>query len=182
MSALVRAGQAALVLLAAVALLAVGGAILLAMETATPGSQPERVVAVQAGPYALSVRLYKDPAQAGLALPFALIPDPATPGPLIFVVESIPGAGVDATPVRATLGPPSGSGAGSVQGAAELPVRGEWQLHIAVDGPAGPGAVDVPITATAPPPIPSWLGWSLGLVPLAALLAFVLRQQAPAAS
>ena len=54
-------------------------------------------------------------------------------------------------------------------------------LHLTVTGPAGRGDADVPLTVTAPPPIPHWLGWALGLLPLAALLLFLLAQRPRAA-
>jgi len=64
-----------------------------------------------------------------------------------------------------------------VQGAAEIPVQGLWHLQITVDGASGRGEADVPITATAPPAIPGWLGWTIGFVPLAGLLLFLLMQR-----
>jgi hypothetical protein len=33
---------------------------------------------------------------------------------------------------------------------------------------------DVPIIATAPPAIPDWLGWLIGLIPLYGLLIFLV--------
>jgi hypothetical protein len=50
-------------------------------------------------------------------------------------------------------------------------------LHIAINGSAGPGEVEVPIVAVAPPAIPDWTGWLIGLIPLYGVLAFLLMQR-----
>jgi hypothetical protein len=168
-----RVWQGLLLLLGGVALLGVVGEIAYAVAATQPGSVPARVVAVAAGPYPLTVRLYKDPAQAGFALPFTIVPDPSEAPSLTFVVESEPGPDVDATPIRASLGPDPQT-PGVIQGAAEITVQGSWNLHIQVIGPSGPGAVDIPISASAPPEVPGWLGWLVGLIPVYGLGIFVL--------
>jgi hypothetical protein len=71
-----------------------------------------------------------------------------------------------------------------VQGTAEVTVHGDWSMRIAVSGLSGPatGSVDLPVTA--PPALPVWLGWFVGLVPLYGLLGFVLllrKRKAPVA-
>ncbi len=138
-----------------------------------PGSTPARVVHVNAGPYPLTVNLYKDPANAGFALPFSITIQQVKASALSFSVSSIPYHGVDATPIRASLT----SIASGVQGAAEISVRGSWYLSITVHGPAGQGSATVPIVATAPPAIPQWLGWLVGFIPLYGLLLFLLMQR-----
>jgi hypothetical protein len=166
-------------------LLAVGGVafLFLTIEVAfsiaatTHGSTPARVVQVTAGPYALTVSLYTDPARAGFALPFAIAPEPPVSGTLTYAVNSVPGPDVDATPVHASLSKDAQVPNG-VQGEAEITVQGDWSLQVVVNGPAGQGEADVPVTATAPPPMPPWLAWSLGFLPLVGLLAFLLLQRA----
>jgi hypothetical protein len=166
-------------------LLAVGvvACIFLAIEIAlsiaatTHGSTPARTVRVTAGPYALTVSLYTDPARAGFALPFAIAPELPTSGTLTYQVTSVPGFDVDATPVHASLSKDARVPNG-VQGEAEITVQGDWSLQVVVNGPAGQGEADVPVTATAPPLMPSWLAWSLGFLPLVGLLAFLLLQRA----
>jgi hypothetical protein len=64
-----------------------------------------------------------------------------------------------------------------VQGAAEITVQGTWTLDILVTGSAGQGEVSIPITATAPPAIPTWLGWVIGGIPLYGLLVFLFSQR-----
>jgi hypothetical protein len=136
-----------------------------------PGSTPVRVNHVTAGPYRLVVSMYTYPARAGFALPFAVAPEQAVNGSLTFHIDSVPGQHVDANPVRATFSANPGVRNG-VQGAAEITVQGSWALQIQVDGPAGRGIASVPVTATALPPIPNWLGWLLGYIPFYVLIAF----------
>ena len=144
----------------------------ISIAATTHGDTPVRVEHIMAGPYPLTLNLYKDPANAGYALPFAITTQ--TQGPLTYNVTSVPAYGIHATPVRAGLTPDGHNG---VNGAAEIPVRGVWTLHILVNGPAGPATADALITATAPPPIPIWLGWLIGLIPLYGLFAFLLSQR-----
>jgi hypothetical protein len=138
-----------------------------------PGKTPARVDHVTAGPYHLVVSMYTYPANAGFALPFAVAPEQAVNGSLTFHIESLPGQHVDANPVRATFSadPKVHNG---IQGAAEITVKGPWTLQVQVDGPAGQGVASVPVTATALPPIPTWLGWFLGFIPFYVLITFFL--------
>ena len=169
--------QRVLLIAGLVALIAVLVELAVSVAATTHGSTPARVVRVTAGPYPLTISLYKSPANAGYALPFAIAPEQSTSGSLTYDVSSIPAHGIHATPVRAGLSPDPNVHNG-IQGTAEITVQGAWTLHIAVDGPSGHGEADVPITATAPPAIPNWLGWLIGLIPLYGLLAFLLTQRA----
>lgn len=141
----------------------------LAVAATTHGNDPVRVVKTNAGPYPLTVDLYKYPANAGFALPFS-ITAPASSGNLTYSVTSVPGEEVSATPVHATLT----NRGHTAQGSAEIPVQGHWTLEITVVGSAGSAQALVPITATAPPPVPGWLGWLVGLIPIYGLLIFLL--------
>lgn len=160
-------------ILAFIALLA---EIALSVEATMHGNTPTRVVHVVAGPYHLKVSLYTYPANAGFALPFAIAPEQSVQGTLTYNVTSIPDEGVHATPVHASISPDANVSNG-VQGSAEITVQGQWGLDILVNGPAGSGEVDIPLTATAPPAIPDWLGWLIGLIPLYGLLIFLLLQR-----
>ena len=144
----------------------------ISIAATTHGDTPVRVEHLNAGPYPLTLNLYKDPANAGYALPFAITTQAQSP--LTYNVTSVPAHGIHATPVRAGLTPDGHNG---VNGAAEIPVRGVWTLHIVVNGSAGQASVDAPITATAPPAIPLWLGWLIGLIPIYGLFAFLLSQR-----
>ena len=141
-----------------------------------PGPTPVHVVHTNAGPYPLTVNLYKYPANAGFAVPFATVPDQSISGPLTFRIESQPGEGVSATPVRATFTTTPNVRTG-IQGAAEITVKGPWLLVIRVQGSAGQASVSVPVTATALPPLPTWLGWIIGFIPFYVLGLFFLAQR-----
>ena len=138
-----------------IALLAVGGEISYSIAATTHGSTPVRVVQVHAGPYPLTVSLYTYPAHASYALPFAIAPQRPISGTLTYHITSVPDpSDVPATPVRASLSPDPNVRNG-VQGDAEITVQGQWTLDIIVTGSAGQGEASVPITATAPPAIPT---------------------------
>src|SRR5229473_8512544 len=147
--------QRTLLVTGIVALIALVVEIGLSIAATTHGSIPKRVVHVTAGPYALTVSLYDDPANAGFALPFAIAPQQLVNGHLTFNVSSIPGKAVHATPVRASIGPDPNV-PGGIQGDAEITVQGPWVLHIVVDGAAGHGVVDVPNNGDCTPGDP-WL-------------------------
>jgi len=160
-----------------VALLAVAGEILYSIAATTHGSTPVRVVQVHAGPYPLTVSLYTHPAHASYALPFAIAPQRSISGTLTYDVSSIPDeSDAPATPVRASLSPDPNVRNG-VQGDAEITVQGLWTLDIVVTGSSGQGEAVVPITATAPPVLPTWLGWVIGFIPLYGLFVFLLSQR-----
>jgi hypothetical protein len=172
-----KAFQFLLLAVGVIALLAVGGEIIYSVAATTHGSAPARVVQVKAGPYPLTISLYTYPAHASYALPFAIAPQQPIRGALTYNVTSVPDrSDVPATPVRASLSPDPNVPSG-VQGAAEITVQGKWILDIIVTGRAGQGEASVPITATAPPAIPTWLGWAIGFIPLYGLLVFLLLQR-----
>ena len=168
--------QMLLLAFGAISMIFLLGAIVASALATMHGSSPARIDNVTAGPYRLKVSLYDYPANAGFALPFAIAPQAPVQGPLTFSVSSIPGQGVDATPVKASFNPDPHT-PGGIQGNAEITVHGLWNLHIAVTGPAGQGVVDVPVVATALPAIPSWLGWFLGLIPVYGICGFLLVQR-----
>ncbi len=180
-----KAFQLGLLVAGIIGTLALGAMITLSLLATMHSSTPARVQQVTAGPYQLKVSLYADPANAGFALPFAIAPQQPLHGGLTYTVVSVPGQGVKATPVKASLSPDANV-PGGVQGEAEIPVSGSWTLQIAVDGPQGHGSTIVPITATAPPAVPGWLGWLVGLLPFYTIIALLViywrrREQAQAA-
>lgn len=171
-----KALQRILLAVGAGALLILIVEIVLSIAATMHGSTAARMVQVHVGPYPLTVSLYKDPASAGFALPFAIAPQQPQSGLLTYDVSSIPGTGVVATPIHASLTPDTNVRNG-VQGAAEITVRGKWNLLVSVDGPLGHAEATIPVTATAPPAIPQWLGWLIGFIPLYGLLALLLLQR-----
>ena len=140
-----------------------------------PSATPARVDHVTAGPYHLTVSVYTNPANAGYALAFAVAPTQAINGSLTYQTSSVPGQGVDATPIRATFHADPNIRNG-IQGAAEITVKGPWTLRVTVNGAAGQGVATIPITAVALPPVPVWLGWSVGFVPFYVLCVFFAMQ------
>jgi hypothetical protein len=164
--------------LALVVLLA---AIALQVAAAQQSSTPAKVVSVDTGRYMLTVGLSKDPAQAGYALPFTIAPAQPVNGRLTYTVSAVPGLGVDATPVNASL-TPDAKVPNRVSGTVEITVRGPWTLHITVDGPAGLGIGDVPITAQAAGVIPTWIAWAIGLAPVIGIALYIWAQRRPARS
>jgi hypothetical protein len=171
-----RWAQRALAAAAALALVGLLVAIALQIAATQPGSKPAKVVGVRAGPYPLDVSLYRDPADAGYALPLALAPAQPVQGPLTYTVMSVPGPGVDATAVNASLGADPRTVNGVV-GAVEITVQGPWFLRIQVDGPGGSGIASVPITAKPAVVIPTWIAWPIGLIPAIGLTLFFIAQR-----
>jgi len=149
--------------------------LVISIAATFPGTTPARVDHVTAGPYHLTVSLYTNPANAGYALAFAVAPTQAVDGSLTYQTSSLPGQGVDATPIRATFHADPNVRNG-IQGAAEITVKGPWTLQVTVDGAAGQGVANIPITAVALPPIPVWLGWTIGFVPFYVLCVFFVMQ------
>jgi hypothetical protein len=173
---MLRWAQRALAAAAVLTLLGLLVAIGLQIAATQPGTTPAKVVDVQAGPYPLRVSLYKDPADAGYPLPVAISPAQPAQGPLTYTVLSVPGSGVDATAVNASLGADPRTPNGVV-GAVEITVQGPWVLRIMVDGPSGSGSASVPITAKPAVVIPPWIAWPIGLIPALGLTLFVLAQR-----
>jgi hypothetical protein len=149
--------------------------LVISIAATFPGTTPARVDHVTAGPYHLTVSLYTNPANAGYALAFAVAPTQAVDGSLTYHTYSLPGQGVDATPIRATFHADPNVRNG-IQGAAEITVKGPWTLQVTVNGSAGQGVANIPITATALPPIPVWLGWTIGFAPFYVLCVFFVMQ------
>ena len=156
-------------LCAMLALLALGGAPAYAQA-----SQPLKTIDVQVGSYPLRVSYYSE-VQGGGALEFGIAPQPGGAVPGSYVVMAVPGTTVNAVPVRASL-ERDPERPGGVRGSVNLPVSGQWMLSVDVIGPLGHAAADVPILAAAPPAIPVWLGWLIGLLPVWVLVGFVLWQ------
>jgi hypothetical protein len=131
----------------------------------------------QVGPYLIEIGLDRDPPRTGqdLALTVRALPGGATlqsPPTGRVTVIAVPGPGTDATQTRLTILQPEAHDRSSYAGEVRLPVRGAWTLEIEVGGAAGPAVTSLPIDVDGPPPIPVWLGWLVGLSPLAGLAWF----------
>ncbi|GCF09796.1 hypothetical protein [Dictyobacter arantiisoli] len=167
--------QRLMLVLGVIALIVVLIDLGISIAATIPSTTPARVEQVKAGPYQLTVSLYRYPASAGYGLPFAVAPSSATSGSPTYQVYSVPGSGVDATPVRATFSPDPNVHNG-IKGAAEITVQGPWTLQITVNGSQGQSVAIVSFPATTLPAIPIWLGWLVGFLPFYILGGFFLMQ------
>lgn len=137
---------------------------------------PAKVVSINAGPYPLNVTLYNDPANAGYSLPFAIRTTSGTSDRLVYDVSAVPAPGTIGSIVHASMNTGTMT-AGGIPGNVSITVRGNWSLHIVVNGPNGQGEANVPFTATAPPAIPAWFAWLIGFIPLYGIVLFLLSQR-----
>jgi hypothetical protein len=135
---------------------------------------------VQAGPYRLRVE-YLNSLTGGKDLEFRMQLEQGTFAAFTARVRAVPGTSVDAVPVQATLRPvPNAQNA--LLGTIHIPVRGLWLLDVYLNGPRGEGIANVPVLASTPATIPTWLGWLIGLMPVFAVFGFIVvraRQPAP---
>jgi len=136
------------------------------------GTEPLKTLKVRIGQYPMIVNYYTDP-RGGQALVFSLEPEITPSGPLRYEVTAIPGTTVDAVPVKAALAPDPDHPNG-VQGTVNLPVSGQWLLNVVIVGPYGTTYDDVPVLAAAPPALPEWVGWMIGLIPVWAILGLII--------
>jgi hypothetical protein len=130
-----------------------------------------RTDAYAAGPYTVTVTR-QDPVDVDHAEAFGLALTPADGAGVVAI--TLPGPGTAARPGRATTTP--GARPGVYVVTTSFSVRGAWVLAIDVSGVRGRGRAVVPVTVAAPGAIPQWLGWTIGLSPLAVLLPFLATQ------
>jgi FixH len=128
-----------------------------------------RTEELSAGPYLLSVQLYDDPVGVGQPLEITVRSLPGGPALEDATVTGVPGLVTEATQTRETTMQQETAEPGSYVGEVSLPVRGAWDIQIRASGPAGEGTASVPVTVAVPGAIPVWLGWMVGLSPLAGL-------------
>jgi hypothetical protein len=136
--------------------------------------EPLKSISVRIGPYPVTVHYYTEP-RGGQELLFAIEPEAGAIAPTDYRATAIPGTLVSAVPVKASL-QPDPDHPNAVQGRVNIPVSGQWLLYVEVEGPFGSSFEDVPILAGAPPAIPEWLGWLIGLTPVWAILGVILWQ------
>jgi hypothetical protein len=147
---------------------------------------PLKTVHGRVGPYPVAINYYGEPI-GGLDLVFTIVPDASLglpPGAITYAAVAVPGTTTNAVPVAARLEADPDNPAG-VAGTVNLPVSGDWLLHIEMDGPLGHFDYDFPILAGAPPAVPEWAGWLVGLLPVAVALGFIgsqARRAAPPSS
>lgn len=166
-----KATQIFLLLFAIGSLLVTGVAFNRIVLASTIHGAPVRFVETTAGEYPLKVAFYTDPINAGDAIPFAIASASDTQGTLRYTVTATPGLGVSGTLTQSSMSTQQSTPYGT-PGNIMFVTRGNWTMHIVVSGPAGQGQADIPITAVAPPAMPTWLAWNIGLLPLYGLLIF----------
>lgn len=167
--------QLMLGLLAIVALVVTGIAFYQIVLASTIHGAPVRFIGTQAGPYSFKLALYSDPINASEVVPFNIAVAPGTQGPLTYQVTASPGPGVPGSLAQGDVNAQQSTPYG-VPGSITLVTRGMWTLHVVISGPAGQGVAAIPLTAVAPQPIPAWLAWNIGLLPLYGLLLFWMVQ------
>jgi hypothetical protein len=170
-----KAIQFVLCLFAVCALIVTGIAFYQIVLASTIHGAPVRFINAQAGPYPLKLALYNDPINAGDAIPFAIAVASGARGPLTYQVTASPGPGVPGSLAQGDVNMQQSTAYG-VPGSITLVTRGPWTLHIVISGPAGQGEAVIPLTAVAPPALPAWLAWNIGLLPLYGLLLFWVAQ------
>jgi hypothetical protein len=163
--------QVLLLLFAIGALIVTGAAFYSIVLAANIHGAPVRFVDTTAGAYPLKVAFYADPINAGDVILFAIAPASGTQESLHYTVTATPGPGVSGSLTQSDLGAPQSTPYGT-PGSITFVTRGNWTMHIVVNGAAGQGQADIPITAVAPSAIPTWLAWNIGLLPLYGLLVF----------
>lgn len=163
--------QFVLCALAIAALIVTGISFYQIVLASTVHGAPVRFIDAPAGPYKIRLTLYSNAINAGDAIPFDIAPAPGTQGPLTYQVTATPGPGVSGSLTQSDLYPQQSTPYGT-PGSITFVTRGSWTLHIAVNGPQGPAQANIPVTAVAPPAIPAWIAWNIGLLPAYGLLIF----------
>jgi hypothetical protein len=167
--------QVLLLLFAVGSLIVTGIAFYRIVLASTIHGAPVRFVETTAGPYHIKVAFYNNPINAGDIIPFAIAPASGTQGPLNYTVTATPGPGVSGSLTQSDISSQQSTPYGT-PGSITFVTRGDWTMHITVNGSIGRGEADIPITAVAPPAIPTWLAWNIGLLPAYGLLVFWITQ------
>ena len=167
--------QVLLLLFAVGSLIVTGIAFYRIVLASTIHGAPVRFVDTTAGPYSIKVAFYNNPINAGDAIPFAIASTSRTQRPRSYTVTATPGPGVSGSLTQSDISAQQSSPYGT-PGSITFVTRGAWTMHITVNGSAGQGQTDIPLTAVAPPAIPAWLAWNIGLLPVYGLLVFWITQ------
>ena len=172
---MLKAIQLVLCLFAVAALVVTGVAFYQIVLVSTIHGAPTRFIDTTAGPYHIKLALYSDTINAGDAIPFNIAVVSGGQGPLSYQVTARPGPGVPGSLAQGDVNAQQSTSYG-VPGSITLVTRGQWTLNIVINGSAGQGNAAIPLTAVAPPALPSWLAWNIGLLPVYGLLLFWVAQ------
>ncbi len=135
---------------------------------------PARTIPLTVGPYQFELNAYSWPPHTDQEVEISLAPSGADALPRSayrLALTVVPGPGVDATALTVAVGPDPDDPRGFVA-RPRIPVAGRWTLRLAVAGPRGAASEEIPWDVAAPPAIPLWLGWLIGLSPLIGLAVF----------
>lgn len=157
----------------------VWGSVVLAGGAAEAHEDPARVEIRRAGPYVLEVAIYDARPTVVRQMRFVVrsLPGGAGLEGATITARGIPGSETLAVPTRPTLLRPAVGGSGGFEGTLLLSVLGGWDLELHVSGLAGDGAARLAVSVAAPWVVPEWIGWVVGLSPLAGLVWFAWWQR-----
>jgi hypothetical protein len=135
--------------------------------------EPDSRAKLAVGPYMTEVVLFEN--QAVVGQPFNVGVVPRNAAHLTGQLVAYPQAGTNSTAVHAQL-LPDPDHHGMLMGSLQLPVRGAWRLVVELDGPQGRGSAGLAVASVVPFVLPPWLGWLLGLSPLAGCAWLIWHQ------
>lgn len=137
-------------------------------------SSPLQTQVASIGPYRVLLSFYSLPR---VAQNLQMTVGPETPGETLHFTQALlkPGPGTDANVVRAAISP-TGDQFDVYNVNVTPPARGAWLLELTVTGSQGTFISDIRLNAQGPPAIPTWLGWTIGMLPVPFIVAFVLAQ------
>jgi|GEM_PF-2123081 len=88
-------------------------------------------------------------------------------------VDVIPSRGTSATTVKYT---DDNGDRVRRQTKIHFPIGGSWTIQVIIQGQVNNGYLRLPATVEAPPKLPDWLAWVIGLSPLIGLIGFAIGQ------
>ncbi len=88
-------------------------------------------------------------------------------------VDVIPNRGTSATTVKFT---DDNGDRARRQMKFHFPIGGSWTIQVIIQGQVNNGYLRLPATVEAPPKLPDWLAWVIGLSPLIGIVGFAIGQ------
>jgi hypothetical protein len=141
---------------------------------ANAASKPALSQTVSAGGYIITIDVSKSPPYTGEPFNVTIVPQDSSLK-LSGTVTMEPGAGTDGVNIPTKL-KALGDNTSSLQATVQIPVRGAWNIVVAVDGPKGSGTASIPVTVGAPGAMPPWIAWTIGASPLLFIAFWVANQ------
>ncbi len=137
-------------------------------------SSPLQTQIASVGPYRVLLSFYSLPR---VAQELQMTVGPDTPGETLRFPQALlkPGPGTDANVIRAAISP-TGDQVDVYNVNVTPPARGTWLLNLTVSGSQGTYNASISMNVQGPPAIPTWLGWTIGMLPIPFILAFIWMQ------